>query len=270
MNPHIKKSSSSLSVQSANSAFTLIELLVVIAIISILAALLLSSIISAKNQSRRTECSSNLRQLGLVWLMYTIDNNDKLAANGPGDTFSTWVSGSFKENPEDSTNSVLLIDFNKSLFARYIKTYRIYKCPSDHSTQVRSYGMNVYVGWTGPQYRSLPDNVHYEVYTKLSSIYQPRPSNLLLFEEIHHLSICRPFFGIYMTTQPANTRFYHFPASRHLRGAVHCFADGHVESHRWQDPRTIQAKSNNYHGHDDPSPRNIDLLWLIERASAPK
>ena len=51
-------------------AFTLIELLVVIAIIAVLISLLLPAVQAAREAARRTQCRSNLKQMGLALMNY--------------------------------------------------------------------------------------------------------------------------------------------------------------------------------------------------------
>jgi len=64
--------------------FTLIELLVVIAIIAILAAILFPVFARAREKARQATCTSNLKELGLAFLMYAQDYDDTLPFGLPG------------------------------------------------------------------------------------------------------------------------------------------------------------------------------------------
>ena len=79
-------------------AFTLIELLVVIAIIAVLIALLLPAVQSAREAARRSQCTNNLKQLGLgLHNIYTSENRFPPGANDNGAMWSAWLTPFYEQ-----------------------------------------------------------------------------------------------------------------------------------------------------------------------------
>jgi prepilin-type N-terminal cleavage/methylation domain-containing protein/prepilin-type processing-associated H-X9-DG protein len=78
---------------SVRRAFTLIELLVVIAIIAILAAILFPVFAQAKAAAKKTACLSNLKQIGVAFMLYENDSDDSFP--NVGDTM-LWTGQRFR------------------------------------------------------------------------------------------------------------------------------------------------------------------------------
>ena len=108
-----------------NKGFTLVELLVVIAIISILSSMLLPGLARAMEAGRRASCMNNLKQLGLIFKMYS---SECKSASYP------MVKPYVRDDGEECTkpnNQAEFFFVGASLYPEYLTDANILACPSD-------------------------------------------------------------------------------------------------------------------------------------------
>jgi len=227
--------------------FTLLELLAVIATIAILAALLLPILSKARIKAQRTNCFSNLRQLGLAWAMYYNENNGLLAESYPVNNPSVWVQGDMSKLTEAGDVELL----RQGKLYHYNQNDSIYRCPTDRGvtingqtvSTVRSYSMNAFMGGRDPRAGVIPPTADGYVLTFAKDSELRRPSELWVLLDEDERSINDGFF----VTDPTGHLWVDFPAistHRHSFSFALNFADGHSEVWRHSDPRTMVVKTS--------------------------
>lgn len=126
--------------KNGRRALTLVELLAGIAIIAILAAILLTALSFVRKQQSNTICTSNLRQIGVGFSMYTTDND--LWMPDPADpvNYGNWWGATWKAK-----------------IATYVDDPSIFICPerptnpnnpdaTEPPEWTGTYGINAFIG----------------------------------------------------------------------------------------------------------------------------
>ncbi len=98
------------------SGFTLIELLVVIGIITILAAILFPVFATARGKARQITCASNMNQLGLGFMQYVQDYDERYPTSAV--------------HPAGSATTLLGMGWAGEIYT-YIKSAAVYSCTDD-------------------------------------------------------------------------------------------------------------------------------------------
>ncbi len=250
---------------STKRGFTLIELLVVIAIISILAAILFPVFARARENARRASCLSNMKQIGLGFMMYLQDYDerfpsDRKTGNGttpPAEAGGSWTSGYW---------------YWQQMIYPYTKSLQVYFCPSSPGP-----GLSGGAGSLTPPSKNA---IFYNYGTNmlvnrntitLASVMYPTTTYLVMDSSAWRITGSAlgasgygyvPGMGELGVTATESTIYpLDWPKGRHFDGANVAFADGHA---KWVKTQTIYTEGKNCIGcshNNDIQPATAKSAW---------
>jgi prepilin-type N-terminal cleavage/methylation domain-containing protein/prepilin-type processing-associated H-X9-DG protein len=131
--------------------FTLIELLIVIAVIAILLTLLAPALHQAREQVKRTICSTNLHSIGVSMFMYADESKGKLPENDdPGHPYTAYRGDKdYASHPTGRTPFKLGLIYETKI----MNDPKVFYCPSNMLDWLKYESYNSPAPWG-----SLPQN----------------------------------------------------------------------------------------------------------------
>ena len=279
----------------SEGGFTLVELLVVIAIIALLMAILLPALGRAREAGKRAVCMSQIKQLGLAWNLYCDDNKERVPV---GDVWFCWsFAGSVNDwitksqpawcewphpfphtmPPTQATNQMPRADpiygsdchatvaewqhaIAEGTLWKYLKDYKVYKCPVGDKGQEITYAMS--------------HSMHTYPCSGCSSTSCPSCPTILLRDSIKRTAERfilidnggmkqGAFYISYSDATggaPVGSFGDHRP-TRHGQGTTFVFADQHVEYHKWIFANNT-VETGGWGGNSQPC--DCDWRWLCK------
>ena len=235
-----------------SGGFTLIELLVVISIIALLLSILMPSLRRAKEQAAKVICKTQLKDLGVVFNLYTIDNNDKLPSSAASPSETVGYSSQRAADSEYRWYCRINRYYDKKS-RQDAYDYSLYKCVTQKKWLTKGgsgiYGYNQFFfypkdysssSFMDLRWRRVQDIMMPSEFPLLADLSAEDPLNLLNKPEterggvILHAQNPHPLSYKYawMGGEWATSRHdYWGPAPNHGNGASNfLFGDGHAES----------------------------------------
>ena len=110
----------------SRNAFTLVELLVVIGIIALLISILLPALNRAREQAKRTQCLSGLRELGNSLRIYAAENRDAMPMG-----YMQQMQFSFIMHHNNTVSNPRLTQMGFLVAARVVKSAKAFYCNAE-------------------------------------------------------------------------------------------------------------------------------------------